>query len=774
MIRNSYSARVKYFSGILLISLLFGSCRTTKYVPQDTYLLEGYEIKGQKKSEVSKEDLENYIRQKPNKTILGLKFHLSLYNLSNIEKEGWFHRSLRTIGEPPVIYDEFLAEKTAGQLELFLRNKGYYNAVVSDTVILKKDKAKVIYRLEPEKAYYISDIKYSIEDKRLREILLPDTVNTVVFRKERYDVDVLGAERKRIEEFLKRRGFFYFSEQFVFFLADSSHSNNKVSLTLLIKKFRVPGEEGGFLEIPHPRFRVSNVYMHTHYNTRLVVNSPESYYSTLDTLSFGNIYLLSGGEEKLNPGVITGSSYIIPGDLYDIQKVQQSYRNLSSLRLFRLVNIEFRETDGESPEGDRLLDCFIYMTPQSLQSYTIEVQGTNSSGNIGAAGNLIYQHRNLLGGAENMNLRLKGAIETLRESYRGNFGNMVELGSELTLNIPKFFLPFRTDQFIRKYNPSTSITAAYNYQRRPDYTRTVANASFGYTWNGNKFTTHMINPVEINMVSIPFKSQDFIDWIDGKYISYSYEPHLVSVSSYSFIYNNQNIQKNRDFIYLRMNLESAGNLLYSAYELADAEKTDNSYRLFNTDFAQYLRGDLDFRYYDILNENNSIVYRLFAGAGLPYNNSTALPFEKKYFAGGANSIRAWQVRNLGPGSYLEEESSAFPNKTADIKLEANLEYRFKLFWVLEGALFVDAGNIWAINKEDEREGALFEFDSFHHDIAVGTGLGTRFVFSFFTFRLDLGIKARDPVLPAGDKWILGNRRLTSDDFTVNIGIGYPF
>jgi outer membrane protein assembly factor BamA len=240
------------------------------------------------------------------------------------------------------------------------------------------------------------------------------------------------------------------------------------------------------------------------------------------------------------------------------------------------------------------------------------------------------------------------------------------------------------------------------------------------------------------------------------------------------IFTNQNLKKSKDFIYFRLNAESAGNMLYSAYKVSGAEKTDGVYKLLNTNFAQYLRGDVDFRHYNILNPYSSIVYRLFAGAGLPYKNSTALPFEKKYFSGGANSIRAWQVRDLGPGSYKELVQGTYSNQTADIKLEANLEYRFKLFWVLEGALFVDAGNIWAINKNDDREGALFMFDKFYKDIAVGTGFGTRFDFSFFIFRFDLGIKTRDPVFPDGEKWVFGNRKPGKGDFVLNLGIGYPF
>ncbi len=758
---------------LFLLVGLFSSCSMTKYVPENEYLLDKYTIKGQK-GKLKKEELENYIRQKPNKKILGFKFYLGLYNLSSQDKTGWFHRTMRTIGEEPVIYSDFLAERTTKQLELFLKNKGYYNASVEDSVIVKNRKANIIYRLTPAKPYLIRDIDYVFEDTTLRDLVLRDTVNSLLSKHDLFDVDVLSAERERIATHLNNLGYFYFSKEFIFYQADTSLADYKVDIELIIKKYKVPAENGNYTEKPHPKARIGEVFMHTEFNPQKALNNRQRYEIDMDTLSLENVNLLYNEKLKVTPGVLTESSFIVPGDLYNLENVRRTYRNLSSLRLFRLVDIEFRDIDSIDNAGQIVLECEIFLTPQTLQAYTVELQGTNSSGNIGAAGNFIYQHRNFFGGAENLNLSLTGALETLKENYGEDYGNMVEFGSEVRIGIPKFFLPFKTDQFIRKYNPSTSISAAYNYQRRPDYTRTVANASFGYNWKGNRYLTHIINPIELNLVSIPFKSREFSDWLEGKYIFYSYQPHLVTVTNYSLIFNNQNIQKKTDFTYFRINVESAGNVLSAAYDLADFKKSNGSYELFNTEFSQYIRGDFDVRYYNLIDENSSLVYRFFAGAGLPYNNSTALPFEKKYFAGGANGIRAWQVRNLGPGSYEEEERLTYPNKTADIKLEVNLEYRFRLFWVLEGALFIDAGNIWAINENDEREGALFNPGSFYRDIAVGTGFGSRFVFSFFTFRLDLGIKARDPILPEGNKWIVGTRKMTSDDFTLNIGIGYPF
>jgi outer membrane protein assembly factor BamA len=415
------------------------------------------------------------------------------------------------------------------------------------------------------------------------------------------------------------------------------------------------------------------------------------------------------------------------------------------------------------------------LTPHTLQSFTVELEGTNSSGNIGAAGNLIYQHRNLLKGAENLEMSFRGAIETLRDTTYRSFDNMVEFGTEATIDIPKFLLPFRTEQFIKKYNPSTSVSLASNYQRRPDFTRTYVTAGFGYQWRGNRFTSHQVNPVELNLVQIPFMSDEFADFLEGTYLFFAYQPHLITTTNYIFTYNNQNIQKDRNFTYFRTSLESAGNLLYLLYEATGQERVDGQYKLFNNSFSQYIRGDFDIRYYDFLDEANSLVYRFFAGAAYPYANSTAIPFEKQYFSGGSNGIRAWQVRDLGPGSFSQEERrNRYPNQTADIKLEANLEYRFDLFWLLEGALFLDAGNIWAISEEDEREGALFRFNRFYKDIAVGTGIGARFDFSFFIFRLDLGMKLRDPSAASGERWIPGNRKYGREDFTLNLGIGYPF
>jgi outer membrane protein assembly factor BamA len=495
-----------------------------------------------------------------------------------------------------------------------------------------------------------------------------------------------------------------------------------------------------------------------------------------DTLVFDSIYLIYSGEPNIRASVVTQKNYIIPGSLYDASDVNRTYRNLSSLSAFRMVDIRFRELDTDEP----LLDADILVAPATRQSYSVKVEGTNSEGNIGAAANLGYGHRNLFGGSEQFDLTFMGAIENLKakddqaEPTSAGPGIMQEYGIEARLRIPKFLLPFRTDQFIRKYNPQTNIRLSYNYQKRPDYIRTLANASFGYDWRGNDKLIHRVFPVEASLILTPFKDSTFQDWLEGKYLYYSYEPKLITDTRYSLIWSNQKLLKNQNFQDIRFNIETAGNLLYAGYSSFAQEPDSGNYQILGVDFAQYVKADIDLRSYIFLYEDISLVLRGFAGVGFAYGNSNAMPFEKQYFSGGANSIRAWQVKDLGPGSYEDPEKSDYPNQTGDVKLEANMEYRFPLFWKLEAALFMDVGNIWSLSSEDDREGAGFEFNRFYKELAVGTGFGTRAVFSFLVFRFDLGIPLRSPYSIEGSNWLPGNSGVKARDLTFNLAIGYPF
>jgi outer membrane protein assembly factor BamA len=760
---------------IIIASSLLFSCRSTKYVPENQYLLKNYKI-GVDNKKIKTKELDNFVRQRPNKRILGVRFFLGLYNLSNKDKTRWPHSWLRKIGEEPVIYDPFATERTTRQFEIFMRNKGFYSAETTDTVIKDGRKVRVLYQVTTNEPHRIRKIFYNIEDTSLVEIILADSARSFLKPNKIFDVDLLQEERARIETRLKNRGYYNFTREYVFFTADSTAGDKIVDLTIGIKKFLQRVDENEFELREHPRYKLNHVHVYMNFDPRASLTDPEQYLGTFDTISYRNMVLFYRGEIPVKPRVIAQSTFINPGDYFSQENVDRTYRNFFGLRLYRLINIRFRESVSTTDTlNTPLLDCVIQLTPASLQSYTLEVEGTNSSGDIGFGGNLLYQNRNLLGGAEIFDIKLKGGFETLREDERSAFQNTYEYGIEGNLRIPKFMLPIRSVSFIQKYNPQTNFTLAYNYQRRPDYTRTIANFSFGYQWKGNNFTTHIIKPVEFNFVQLPYATEAFLDLIRGTFLEYSYQDHLISETNYSFIFNNQDIRRTRDFMFFRFNIEFAGNTLSAFNNLTNANKVDGAYQLLGTEFAQFFRNDIDFRYYKRLKDENLLVYRFFAGIGLPYGNSRGLPFEKKYFAGGANSIRAWQVRSLGPGSYFDETDISFPNRNADLKLETNIEYRFDLFWVLKGALFLDAGNIWAINNFDEREGAVFYPGKFYKDIAIGTGLGTRFDFSFFIFRLDLGMKLRNPAENEGNRWIPWDRKLNfRKDFVLNIGIGYPF
>ena len=763
---------------LLLVVLIFYSCNPTKYVPSDKTLLDKSEI-NLDNNRIKKSDLEPYVKQEPNKKIFGARFHLGLYNLSNIEKTGWPHGWLRNIGEEPVIFDAFAASKSSEQIENYLSSKGYFNAEVTTDIFTHKQKTDIIYQVMAKNPYRIRRVAYDIRDQKIRNLFFMDTINCLIKSGEIYDVDVLQNERIRLERFIKDMGFYSFSRDHIYFEVDSTIGNRQVDIYYQVRKFLRYDNLNRIIESDHQRYRINNVYIYTGFDPKRALDEGDAYLQKQDTTLVDGFYFLTDMEKhSVKPNVIIQSLYIKPADLFQVTNMERSQDHLNSLQTFRLVNIRYNEP-GNVPgwEANELpLDCVIRLTPVTLQEFRVELEGTNSAGNLGGAVNFVYQHKNLFRGAERLTIKLKGAYETLSEQITGSRSTQ-EYGFETSLTLPRFMLPFlEKERFIKRYNPKTVITAAYNHQKMPVYTRTVANASFGYNWRGNRFTQHSVYPLQLNVVKLPFIDPHFEMHIDtSSYLAYSYKDVFILGGNYIYVFNNQNIKKSRDYWFIKMTGELAGNLLALGYRAAGAKTSnDSNYEIFGQPFAQYVRADVDIRYNWTLNEVSSLVYRGFIGVGIPYGNSKAVPFEKQYFSGGANSIRAWNVRSLGPGSYTPVDSSFF-NMTADVKLEFNAEYRFKLFWILEGATFLDIGNIWTFYEDEDRPGTQFKFNKFYKDLAIGTGLGLRFDLNFVILRADLGMKLRDPQLPDNPKWILQRRKLNfRNDFTLNISIGYPF
>ncbi len=778
---NKYIAlRVLLHCVILIIVISVNSCRPTKHVAEDEYLLANTKFDCDNSS-IDEEELETTLKQNPNRKTLSIfRFHLMVYNITKTGKERkWKEKIANVVGEAPVIYDQYATQKTISNIESYLAAQSYYDAEVSFTRKDKRKKTALTYNIKTGEPYIISEIIYDITDPIVNELVILDTINSLIHTNRKFNTDELQDERERLVRMLKTNGYYYFSVNNVHFYADTTLNPYQAKLTIAIRKSF--DEENIVNNTPFKSQTIRNIYIYANYDPKLSISDIEGYNANLDTIYADGYNIIYNKKLKIKPSVLLQSCFVKRGDRYNIENIEKTHSHLSNLKQFKLINMKFNTSEDVflDTQKERFLDLHIYLTPLTKQSYTVELEGNNTSGNIGMAGVVSYNNKNLLKGAQLFSLKGTLAFQTLTlegEETKQTFFNTLEYGGEMKLNIPKLMIPFYENyDFVKNHNPKTRISTSFNYQQRPDYTRTIGNASFGYFWKGgkNKHYTHFINPIEIYLVKIFDFNPDFQEQIENLYIRYSYENQLMSVFSYDLTFNNQNINKTRSFSYFWLNLETSGNIPNMIYKATEQEQIDGAYNFIGVEFAQFAKADLDYRYYQIFNENQSLVYRGFFGIGLPYGNSIrGLPFIKKYFIGGANDIRAWRVRTIGPGSYSNPETNY--DQIADMKIMFNLEYRFKLISFIEGAIFLDAGNIWAIDEKDDRPGAIFKWDSFYKEIALGTGFGTRFDFSFFIIRFDFGIPLYDPVYSENERWLGTFDTFELSDFTFNFGIGYPF
>lgn len=708
-----------------------------------------------------------------------MRFYLGLYNMSNLKKEKGINKQLREMGEEPVIFDQNLKVMSAVQLKNYLISKGYMNAEVTDTVVFKKRKAQVTYTIHSKSPYTIRSMKYAFEDTSIQSIFFKDTLNIIsnlkVWHKGLLDMDLLNKERGNIEYFMRNNGYYRFSRDMVSFDADTSM--NQADLVLNINNEVMKTPSGQLVTIPHKQYKINQVTIRTENDQYR--KSLSSGMSGKDTLLRYGVKFIYQNNFWVRPSIIQQSNYILPGSLFRISDVEQTKSHLSSLNVFNVVNTsQFKELPATDTARYYYLDCQIRLTPSSIQSFDWGLVGTNSSGNFGGAATLTYQHRSLFGNAENLSLKLRWALEALQQKSSNKLARDLEYGIESTLNIPKFLIPFNSMAFRKKYNPKTYFTLAYNYQDRPDFRNTSVNASYGYNWVGTLYKTHFISPINLSYINLTKSASIDSLIIANPFLKNLYTSHVVTSSSYTFRYDNQDYKKRSDYRYFQSNIEVAGNILTAFNSLTHAVKTSDStgnyYSLFKLRYAQYIKTELDFHYFHAINAYMGTAYRLYAGIGVPYGNANSLPFEKQFFSGGANSIRGWQVRSLGPGSYVDTSKSTYPNSTGDIKLEGNIEHRFKLFWYFEGAIFAEAGNIWLLPSNDtsKPQKAIFKWNEFYKQIAAGSGFGLRLNFTYFLLRVDLGMKVRDP---ARNQWFYDYGKLSwKRDFALSFAIGYPF
>ncbi len=758
---------------VVLFAFLIVGCSPTRKLSDNELLLNKVKLKSDEKlKDISRDDLLLFAKQKPNRRLFWVfKFHLWWYNLYKRDSEA---KLKEAIGEAPVIYDSVATQNSVRQLHLYLRNKGFYHNEVTYEEKIKRKKVNITYSISYNQPHVIKKKSISTDHKWIQKILIEDSVDSQIKDGARFDLDMLDNERERLARVLQNKGYFMIDKDKFVFQCDTLQQKDRVNIDIQIPELDTVSSSGLPVEPPQAvgsAYKIRNIFVTTNYDPGQLTNAK-------DTVYHNNIAFLLDEDPLYKKRAISQAILFSVGDYYSATKHENTYRRLSGLKNFKYINISYEAVEDS---GEYYLDCAIRLSPITRRSVSIESNLTNTGGNLGIGGNLAYQDKNIFKGAEILKLRVNGSVEAQHinttddgEVISNTPFNTIEFGPTLSLDVPMFLLPFKTKSFSKGNKPQTSISTSLNFQSRPDYQRSIANASIGYSWYETARKRHIIEPLNLSTIDIT-NSESFqkqLDELENSSLKYQYSDHFILASSYAFIYSNQTFAKKQDYQYLRTRIEPAGNLMFLFDQLLLDSPTDEdgAFTVNGIRYAQYMKGEVEFKNYKLFNWS-SLVWRLMSGVGWPYGNVNVMPFEKSFFGGGSNGIRAWQLRSLGPGHLSKYEGENIGiDQIGDIKLETNLEYRFTITKVLEGAGFIDAGNIWLLNEDPDRPGAKFEVDNLWRDLAIGSGLGMRLNFNFFVIRLDAAYRVKDP----GSEDPFELKFFHSNVPLWNFGIGYPF
>lgn len=753
--------RCALFACVLIF--LLNSCNTTKFVPEGEYLLNKVAIKSNT-NEISREALNGYLRQTPNSATLGFwKVNLHIYNISGRDST-WWNRLWRNLGSPPVIYNSALMSISRQQLELAMQNKGFFNATVSDSVVYKNKKANVFYNIQSGQPYRIRNYSPDFNNKQLLRIA-SDTTHSYIRPNMLFDVDVLEKERNRIASFFRQTGHYFFTKDLLSYLADSTLNSHRIDLAIKLNDDLKNAPEA-YRNAVFKRYRIRNVYFFT--NNDLTVNNTDSAQIAPDTISIGNYFLISKGKPFLRFNTLIINTSVVPNSFYSDFSVERTYAALNAIPAIKYIDMNF----SISSAGDSLLDCRINITRAKEINLSLETEATYTEGFWGVGGNISTQHKNIFGGGEVLSLRARTAVEWQRDVWAQEYGGRVGL------QFPNFLMPFVSDQMKRRIRAKTEFSADITYQFRPqEYTMTSVSSGLKYLWNWRQ-SRSTLDLFDLNYVYFPDIAKGFYDKYlnSGIYNRYNYEDHLIVRIAYSNTYSGFSAARPlRNFMSYVWNVETAGNILYAVSKIFAAPKGKNGlYNIFNIPFSQYIKGYVSVSYNQIFDAGNRIVYRAALGIATPYGNASVIPYERRFFSGGANSVRGWGENTLGPGAYQRITSYGRRdfNQSGDIKLDLNMEVRSKMFWLLESAFFLDAGNIWTIRNYEQQKNGVFNFKKFYDQIALAYGVGLRADFSYFLLRVDLGMKLYNPALDRRNAW--RTKPTLRDDFAIHLAIGYPF
>lgn len=724
------------------IAVLFmASCSTTKFVPADDYLLKNVKIECQQ-SDIKASSLMPYVQQRPNSKWFSLfKVPLSLYSMSGRDSTQWGNKFLRGLGESPVIYDSVKAAASCNYMAMYMQSEGYLHAKASYSVKRKGRKIEVKYNAIPGIYYTIDSVNVVVEDDSVRNTLQQlGALNVNLKRGMRFSIQALDDERKRITNLLTKEGYYKFNKDFIKFEVDSTLTPGRVDVTMRLHKYKASNNSP---ETNHKKYYINKVDF-------IPVNSERI---------------------ALRTKVLHNNTTIRRGNKYSAVDVQNTYNNFSRLNAVRFTNIHFDEN-----EKDGQLDCGIKVSTRNPNTISFQPEGTNTEGDFGAAATLTYSNNNIFRGSELFSVQLRGAYEAIKglDGYQNQ--NYVEYNVETRLAFPRRIIAPFLSQSVRYNNSAKSeLMFSYNMQNRPEFHRRVLTSAWRYYWKSLSGLAYRFDLIDINFVHMPWISSTFkSNYLDdttyrNAILKYNYEDLFIVKTGINVSYNTNNQA-------FRTNIEVGGNVLNAISHITKANKnSDGQYTLFKIAYAQYVKGDFDYTHLLQLDVKNQLALHFGLGIAYPYGNSNILPFEKRYFSGGANSVRGWNVRELGPGKFRGSDGKIdFINQTGDMKLDMNVELRTALFWKFNGAFFIDAGNIWTLKNYKDQPGGQFKFDTFLKQLAVAYGLGLRVNFDYFIVRLDCGMKAINPAYTTSNEhYPIANPNL-GRDLSVHFAVGLPF
>lgn len=790
--------RLRIYSMCFLLTAVsaafLASCSVTKNLAEDEYILNKNKILVDKKApedeRISARELGRYVRQSPAPKLLGINFPIWVYNQADPGSDNGWNNFLRQLGSEPVILDTALTQVSAENIKLYMSSRGFRESECEYEITYKpkNQRARVTYSVTQGEPYRIGEITYDFRDKFLEQVISEDNDNTLLRSGDLFDTNVLDHERTRIAAYLRDRGYYNFSVDNISYTAYTDPGDHVIDLRMTVRQHLAGYDrQNNPVMENNAVYRISGIYVFPDHDPLSGLEEEEQY-RYADTLSYQGLSIVTEGRPPLRPAALRRAVNLYSGDIYSLSDTRRAVENIMQLGMYKNANIIFSEVPlegdeyvtyvgGETGEEaqhtvEKQLVCNIYCTPNTRQNYSVDFEGTITERFYGIKTNLNYQSRNLLRGAELFDLGMSGGYEFFKRS-----ANSFELGANVGLSFPRFITPFPVDRANRAVRPVTRLDASVNMQNRPDYyRRTITGLNLTYSWSDGKKNSYTVKPLAFSLVksSLQQDFEDELEAIGNDYLIESYRSLFIPAITASHTYSNQTINLKGHSLTVKTNLETAGNL--STLISDNVGQRRDTATVFGVNIAQYARGDVSVGYRIPLWEGASLASRIFLGIGIPYGNSSSMPIDRMYYAGGANSMRGWQVRTLGPGASPVPENAKYPMQTGDMRLEANLELRFPVSGSLHGALFFDAGNVWMVRQSSNPEKeiapeAIFKFNNFYRQLGFNTGVGLRVDIGLVVFRLDWGIQLFDPGRTAGQKWINGFRWA---DTALSFGVGYPF